>query len=66
MAQHKFQRKIVILNWEYLKQGKCSNWQPLGGHTKARKWFGDFKKGKIVTIRDQGFCEGKKSPSGAF
>lgn len=48
MAQHKFQHKIVILNWEYLKQGKCSNWQPLAGHTKARKWFGDFKKGKIV------------------
>ena len=48
MAQHKLQHKTVILNWEYLKQEKCSNWQRLGGHTKARKRFGDFKKGKLV------------------
>lgn len=66
MAQHKFQHKIVILNWEYLKQGKCSNWQPLGGHTKARKWFGDFKKERLLPLGTKGFVKVKKSPSGAF
>ena len=28
--------------------------------------LGISKEERLFTIRDQGFCEGKKSPSGAF